>query len=131
MKILQSLLYGLALAGPQQDDTEEMCGGVSRISKKKSTKKSNFKNRIWLEFLKTTISEIDFETRIFVRNFFGSVFSLWAFQSNFSEKIAFDQNCQKWSFEKSTENTFDFTLKNIEPKSQFSKKMVQKSIPEI
>ena len=30
MKILQSLLYGLALAGPQQDDTEEMCGGVSR-----------------------------------------------------------------------------------------------------
>ena len=29
MKILQSLLYGLALAGPQQDDTEEMCGGVS------------------------------------------------------------------------------------------------------
>ena len=34
MKILQSLLYGLALAGPQQDDTEEMCGGVSRIRKK-------------------------------------------------------------------------------------------------
>ena len=34
MKILQSLLYGLALAGPQQDDTEEMCGGVSRISNK-------------------------------------------------------------------------------------------------
>ena len=38
MKILQSLLYGLALAGPQQDDTEEMCGGVSRIRKKKILK---------------------------------------------------------------------------------------------
>ena len=34
MKILQSLLYGLALAGPQQDDTEEMCGGVSQLKKR-------------------------------------------------------------------------------------------------
>ena len=40
MKILQSLLYGLALAGPQQDDTEEMCGGVSQFKK---SKKSSFK----------------------------------------------------------------------------------------
>ena len=34
MKILQSLLYGLALAGPQQDDQEEMCGGVSKLARK-------------------------------------------------------------------------------------------------
>ena len=29
MKILSSLLAGLVLAGPTQDDTVEMCGGVS------------------------------------------------------------------------------------------------------
>ena len=77
MKILQSLLYGLALAGPQQDDTEEMCGGVSRISKK-----SNFKIRIWVKFLilnsksfmKTSISDIDFRLYFFEICHFGSVF---------------------------------------------------------
>ena len=40
MKILQSLLYGLALAGPQQDDTEEMCGGVSRFKKRPKSRTS-------------------------------------------------------------------------------------------
>ena len=47
MKILQSLLYGLALAGPQQDDTEEMCGGVSRL---KNDQKTNFKYRFLINF---------------------------------------------------------------------------------
>ena len=57
MKILQSLLYGLALAGPQQDDTEEMCGGVSRISKK-NLPKSRFKNRICVKFRSFDLSAI-------------------------------------------------------------------------
>ena len=50
MKILQSLLYGLALAGPQQDDTEEMCGGVSRL--KNRPKSPVLKNRPEAEFWK-------------------------------------------------------------------------------
>ena len=67
MKILQSLLYGLALAGPQQDDTEEMCGGVSRIAKK-STKKSNFKNRIWAKIRSFHLPVI-FENYVFGNRF--------------------------------------------------------------
>ena len=66
MKILQSLLYGLALAGPQQDDTEEMCGGVSRISKKNRPKSRTSKIEFGSNFvaltviLETSISGIDF-----------------------------------------------------------------------
>ena len=43
--------------------------------------------------------------------------------------MAFDQNFQNSSFEKSTEKAFDFTLKNIEPKSQFSKKWSKNRLP--
>ena len=54
MKILSSLLAGLALAGPTQEDTVEMCGGVSnfslfeletRISTSKRTRKLRSKFR--------------------------------------------------------------------------------------